>query len=335
MAKPTSHSLASSGKKLEKQLKHLEDIVTSMHQSSKYASPNRFGGFCPRPTWAMATAAYFDPNATKQCQLSRFQPKPRMTRSKAGSMPQPKSEDCSRIAFTMSLVFPPATCAYAAYAQVTFRKAVDCKNLPAASKTDSKLQPREKNMGIQNRLPSGPSIAPTNVPNQAPPLHFIADYVYASSFLELNLRNMTCALGPQSARAAPRTLMVNCTGEECRGRPCKSQRCGFISGLLCPFLFWDVCFSSFSSGPVKCRILQHFLTKLTYFTLGADLFWDFFSFCFGMFFRFSSGPAKCLFLQHFLAKLTHFTLARQHPQHRFQHPPHVRPTSLASPTNRG
>ena len=56
---------------------------------------------------------------------------------------------------------------------------------------------------------------------------------------------------------------------------------------------------------------------------------------FGIFVRFSSGPAKCRILQHFLAKLTHFTLARQHPQHRFQHPPHVRPTSLASPTDRG
>ena len=61
----------------------------------------------------------------------------------------------------------------------------------------------------------------------------------------------------------------------------------------------------------------------------------FFRFVLGFFFRFSSGPAKCRILQHFLAKLTHFTLARQHPQHRFQHPPHVRPTSLASPTNRG
>ena len=39
--------------------------------------------------------------------------------------------------------------------------------------------------------------------------------------------------------------------------------------------------------------------------LGADLFWDFFSFFFGIFFRFSSGPAKCCILQHFLAKLTH------------------------------
>ena len=60
----------------------------------------------------------------------------------------------------------------------------------------------------------------------------------------------------------------------------------------------------------------------------------FFPFCFGLFFfHFSSGPVKCRILQHFLAKLTHFTLAHQHPQHRFQHPPHVRPTSLASPTN--
>ena len=39
--------------------------------------------------------------------------------------------------------------------------------------------------------------------------------------------------------------------------------------------------------------------------LGADLFWEFFSFFFGNFFRFSSGPAKCCILQHFLAKLTH------------------------------
>ena len=53
------------------------------------------------------------------------------------------------------------------------------------------------------------------------------------------------------------------------------------------------------------------------------------------FFCFSSGQIRCRILQHFLAKLTHFTLARQHPQHLFQHPPHVRPTSLASPTNRG
>ena len=53
------------------------------------------------------------------------------------------------------------------------------------------------------------------------------------------------------------------------------------------------------------------------------------------FFRFSSGPVKCSILQHFLTKLTHFTLARQHPQPRFQHPPHVRPTSLASPTAGG
>ena len=53
------------------------------------------------------------------------------------------------------------------------------------------------------------------------------------------------------------------------------------------------------------------------------------------FFRFSSGPTKCRILQHFLAKLTYLTLDRQHPQHRFQHPPHVRPTSLESPTNRG
>ena len=52
-------------------------------------------------------------------------------------------------------------------------------------------------------------------------------------------------------------------------------------------------------------------------------------------FRFSSGPVKCRILQHFLANLTHFTLARQPPQHRVQHPPHVRPTSLESPTNRG
>ena len=46
-------------------------------------------------------------------------------------------------------------------------------------------------------------------------------------------------------------------------------------------------------------------------------------FLLGFFFRFSSGPVKCRISQHVLAKLTHFTLARQHPQHRFQHPPHV------------
>ena len=32
-------------------------------------------------------------------------------------------------------------------------------------------------------------------------------------------------------------------------------------------------------------------------------------------------------------KMLYFTLARQHHQHRFQHPPHVQPTSPASPEN--
>ena len=76
--------------------------------------------------------------------------------------------------------------------------------------------------------------------------------------------------------------------------------------------------------------------KKVMFQLGANrkgvrIYFGFFL----RFFGFSSGQIKFRILQHFLAKLTHFTLARQHPQHRFQHPPHVRPTSLASPTNRG
>ena len=63
--------------------------------------------------------------------------------------------------------------------------------------------------------------------------------------------------------------------------------------------------------------------------------WMYFGICFfALFVCFSSGPVKCRILQHCLAKLTHFTHVRQHPQHRFQ-PPNVRPTSLASPTNRG
>ena len=78
-----------------------------------------------------------------------------------------------------------------------------------------------------------------------------------------------------------------------KGKPMDSQPigCGFISGVC--FFFWGDCIFRFSFGLVKCRMFQHFLAKLTY-----------------------------------------FTLARQHPQHRFQHPPHVRPTSPASPTNR-
>ena len=35
-------------------------------------------------------------------------------------------------------------------------------------------------------------------------------------------------------------------------------------------------------------------------------------------------------LQRVLAKCTYFTLVRQHHQHRFQHPPHVQPSSPAS-----
>ena len=54
---------------------------------------------------------------------------------------------------------------------------------------------------------------------------------------------------------------------------------------------------------------------------------------FGLF-GFCTLSLVCRIVQHFLAKLTHSTLARQHPQHRFQHPPHVQPTSLASPTHR-
>ena len=46
---------------------------------------------------------------------------------------------------------------------------------------------------------------------------------------------------------------------------------------------------------------------------GADLFWEFFSFFFGIVFRFSSGPAKYRVLQHFLAKLTHFTSSSTSP----------------------
>ena len=46
---------------------------------------------------------------------------------------------------------------------------------------------------------------------------------------------------------------------------------------------------------------------------------------------FPSWLAKCCILPHFLR---YFTLARQHHQHRFQHPPHVQPTSPASPANR-
>ena len=65
---------------------------------------------------------------------------------------------------------------------------------------------------------------------------------------------------------------------------------------------------------------------------GCGFSLGFFSDFFCLFFVRASNMS---YLQHFQAKLTHFTLARQHPQHRFQHPPHVRPTSLASPTNRG
>ena len=66
---------------------------------------------------------------------------------------------------------------------------------------------------------------------------------------------------------------------------------------------------------------------------GRDLIWDFFLFYFGNFFCFPSWLLKCCNLQHFLAKCTYFTLVRQHHQHRFQHPPHVQPTSPASPAN--
>ena len=69
---------------------------------------------------------------------------------------------------------------------------------------------------------------------------------------------------------------------------------------------------------LKCRILQHFLAKVD--ARKSD---DSNRGCNSI----SAGPVKCRILQHVLAKLTHFTLARQHP-------PHVPPTSLASPTNR-
>ena len=66
---------------------------------------------------------------------------------------------------------------------------------------------------------------------------------------------------------------------------------------------------------------------------GRDLIWDFFLFYFGICFCFPSWLLKCCNLQHFLAKCTYFTLVCQHHQHRFQHPPHVQPTSPASPAN--
>ena len=73
-------------------------------------------------------------------------------------------------------------------------------------------------------------------------------------------------------------------------------------------------------------------------TKGADCFWDgFFSpriFLDYVFFVFRPA-SKMSYFTAFSRELTHFTLARQLPQHRLQHPPHVRPTSLASPTNRG
>ena len=59
--------------------------------------------------------------------------------------------------------------------------------------------------------------------------------------------------------------------------------------------------------------------KLGFFVL----FWDSFVFL-----------LKCCNVQPFLAKCTYFTLVRQHHQHRFQHPPHVQPTSPSSPANR-
>ena len=67
--------------------------------------------------------------------------------------------------------------------------------------------------------------------------------------------------------------------------------------------------------------------------MGRDVIWELFVLF--LFFVFLDWLLKCCNVQQFLAKCTYFTLVRQHHQHRFQHPPHVQPTSPSSPANRG
>ena len=55
----------------------------------------------------------------------------------------------------------------------------------------------------------------------------------------------------------------------------------------------------------------------------------------GICFCLASWRVNCCIFTAFSHELYVFTLVRQHHQHRFQHPPHVQPTSPASPANRG